>query len=113
MPLLLRWAPPVGWTGLLLFLGTRPSDGLPSGPEGLDKLAHLAFYAVLGALVARAGARVQVCILAGLLVGAADELLQSGIASRTADWFDLLADVVGAGLGGWVYLRTTRAQTRS
>ena len=92
---LLRWAPPVVWTGVLLFLGTRSPGDLPSGPAGFDKLAHLGFYAVLGALVARAGGHRTACVLAGLVLGATDEWLQSSVPGRTAEWLDLAADVVG------------------
>ncbi len=113
MQLLLRWAPLVVWAGVLLFLGTRAPGDLPSAPAGFDKLAHLAFYAVLGVFVARAGGRWTLCMLVGLVVGATDEWLQSGVVGRAAEWLDLVADVVGAGLGGWIYLRTTRAPKRS
>ena len=110
---LLRWSPLVVWAGVLLFLGTRSPGDLPSGPAGFDKLAHLGFYSVLGALVARTGGHRTACVLAGLVLGATDEWLQSSIPGRTAEWLDLAADVVGAGLGGWIYLRTTGAPKRS
>lgn len=113
MSRLLRWAPPGIWAGFLLFLGTRPGDRLPAGPAGFDKLAHVAFYAVLGALTARASRRWAVGLLAGLIVGTLDEWLQSGTTGRAADALDVVADVVGAGLGGWVYLRTSRSYDRS
>ena len=110
---ILRWAPPGLWAGTLLFLGTRPAERLPSGPAGFDKLAHVALYAVLGALTARASRRWTFGLLAGLLVGIVDEWLQSGTAGRAADALDAVADVVGAGLGSWVYLRTSRPHDRS
>ncbi len=67
------WGPVVAWGALLIFLGSRPGDGLPSPPEGFDKLAHLGFYGVLGLLVARATGRWLPASLAGLLLGGLDE----------------------------------------
>jgi VanZ family protein len=110
---LVRWIPALGWAALLLWLGTRTSDALPSGPPGLDKLAHAAFYGVLGLLVARASGSVAAAAGAALLVGLLDEWLQSSTAGRTADWLDLAADVAGAWLGGWVLIRTRRWRGRS
>lgn len=108
-----RWIPALAWAALLLWLGTRTSDTLPSGPPGLDKLAHMALYGVLGLLVAHASGSVPWAVAAALLVGLADEWLQSGTAGRTADWLDLVADVAGALLAGWALIRTRRRRRRS
>ena len=108
-----RWAAAAAWAALLLYLGSRPGDDLPSGPPGFDKFAHLAFYGVLGVLVAHASRRWPPALLAGLLIGAADEWIQSSLASRTADALDLVADVAGAAIGGLICVRTRRAAGRS
>ena len=107
-----RWLAAAAWTALLFWLGTRAPGRLPSPGPGLDKLAHACFYGVLGLLVARAGRSLPVAILAGLLVGGLDEWFQAGV-GRDADLLDLAADLLGATLGGWLYLRTARGRRRS
>ena len=107
-----RWLPAVAWAALLLWLGTRPPGGLPETGPRLDKLAHACFYGVLGLLAARASGRVTVAALAGLVIGGLDEWLQSGV-GRDADALDLAADLLGAALGGWIYMRTPWARRRS
>ncbi|HEX5138701.1 MAG TPA: VanZ family protein [Planctomycetota bacterium] len=101
----------LGWAGLLLFLGSRPADDLPKSPllelPGADKILHLVFYGVLGALVARAAApgRRRAALLgalAGLLCGMLDEWVQGHVPGRTRSWADLLADVAGALSGGFL-----------
>jgi VanZ family protein len=79
----------------------------------MDKLAHLGFYAVLGWLVARACGKWAPAALAGLMIGVLDEWIQSGTAGRSADPFDLAADVAGAALGAWLGLRAARMAGRS
>jgi len=96
------------WAGLLIWLGTRPADGLPAAWPGVDKLAHAGAYGLLGLLVARAaGARsVWLPALAGLVWGALDEWLQASVPGRSSDLLDIAADTIGALLGGWVAIRT-------
>ena len=108
----LRWLAVAAWVALLLWLGTRAPGRLPSPGQGWDKVAHAAFYGVLGVLVAHASRSLPAALLAGLAVGALDEWLQAGV-GRDADLLDLAADVAGAALGGWLCLRTARARRRS
>jgi VanZ family protein len=70
---------------------------------GWDKLNHmlaftaLALCAVLGYRAPRA---LQLALLGGLLAfGGLIELLQQFVPNRSADWGDLLADVIGIGIG--------------
>lgn len=103
------WLPAVAWAALIFFLSSRSRLPVPLG-GGLDKLAHLAAYAVLGLLLARA-ARVPWAVTLGWLYGASDEVHQSFVRGRTADPVDWLADAVGVAAGVLVYhmLRRRRA----
>jgi VanZ family protein len=102
--------PPLLYAGLLFYLSAQ--TGLPS-PEvaGFDKMEHLAAYAVLGALVARAlmaygVARRRAAVLAvliGALYGVSDEFHQSFVPTRSADWRDAVADLLGSSFGAGVF----------
>lgn len=111
----------LAWSGLLLFLGSRPGDSIPESPlldlPGADKVLHAAVYGVLGALVARAaagaGRRRAILLggLAGLVCGMLDEWVQGHVPGRTRSWADLLADTAGALCGA--YLGRFRRRGRS
>jgi hypothetical protein len=111
----LRWLPPALWAAFVLFLGSRPASQLPSGGiwglPGIDKAAHAAVYGMLGLLLAHAsGARrparaLLLGALAGLFWGMLDEWVQGRVPGRTQAWTDLLADVIGAGAGGYFRAR--------
>jgi VanZ family protein len=83
---------------------------------GLDKVAHVAAYAVLGLLAARATrpARLLPALLWGAVaaaaVGAADEWNQQWSTERFSDALDWVADVAGGLLGGWA---STRGRKRA
>ena len=114
-----RWAltltnPPVQLRGLaLLSLGLLLVNLFYHGqqpyavnliPPPFDKLAHLSLFATIGILLwlATGARRVALVLLLSILLGALDELIQSASPGRSADWFDLLADTVGALLGVYV-----------
>jgi VanZ family protein len=108
------WAPPLAYAGLIFFLSSREVPEVLAPPGGLDKLLHLAEYAVLGALLSRAllGTGAPGTILwAGLLgavYGITDELHQYFVPSRSAEGLDALADALGSFLGAWLYARVAR-----
>jgi hypothetical protein len=85
--------------GTLFYLGAQPfAVGLI--PEPWDKLAHAFTFGVLALLwsgVFRARRPWLVLVLAAL-TGACDEVHQIWLPGRTADVFDFLADVAGAGM---------------
>ncbi len=105
----LAWAEVVLYAALIFALSAQshPLQFLPPVVWGHDKLLHMAEYAVLGGLIARAlrlGGRrpAQVLVLALLaasLYGASDELHQRFVPDRTADPRDWAADTAGAALG--------------
>ena len=81
--------------------------------RGADKLFHLAEYAPLGSLLLRAFGRScppscrralgLFTMLAGLMVGSADEFYQSFIPTRTSSLWDLMADGMGVLAGKFLY----------
>ena len=117
----IRWAPAALWAFFLLFLGSRSPDALPEAPwmfEGVDKVMHFAMYGALGFLWARgrAGVGPARALVEGAIVGALwgglDEWIQSFV-GRDPDRFDVLADVLGAAVGGWLGGRTLARRQRS
>jgi VanZ family protein len=107
----LRYAlPPLLYAGLIFYLSSQP--GLVSPPvAGFDKMEHLAAYAVLGALVARAlmgygisrRKAMVLAVLIGGLYGVSDELHQSFVPTRSPDWRDVVADLLGSSFGAGVF----------
>lgn len=96
----------VGWASVILVMTSWPvPPSVVPDVSGLDKVAHLAVYAVLGYLVARAlqppvawPARLN-AITAMAVFGFVDELHQLLIPGREASVWDWTADLTGATLG--------------
>jgi hypothetical protein len=88
-----------------------PPSGVPSAPQGVDKVIHASLFAAL-ALSGRWAGGAQ-AVLAGALVGyaAVSEIVQSMI-GRDAAVGDLLADVVGLLVGLLAWQWVTRRATR-
>jgi VanZ family protein len=110
------------WLIGLWVLSSLPGDDLRLPPfPGADKLAHLLYFALGGALLAlslrsrRRWKRSRVIwtvLLAMALIGVLDEFHQVHTANRAgADPFDWLADCVGGFLGavviGWLDVRAS------
>ena len=117
--MLIRWVPVMLWIAVILGLSSIPSPGtsrelLP----GVDKLAHMGVYGVLGFLFARACAvqrhfawKILLwSALFGLAMGSVDEWYQRSVPGRTSDAFDVCADVLGAALGAtlWAFSQHRR-----
>jgi len=113
------------WGPLVLYCATiyLLSAGTPSAPPlpfpHADKLLHLAEYALLGVLAARAfgpgtrgllgrGESVVAVVLFATCYGALDEVHQSYVPGRQMDFADLLADVTGAGIAALAVSRLPR-----
>lgn len=108
-----RWLPLIAYCIVIFLQSSGPApQSLPQLPH-LDKLLHAAAYALLAVLFYRAyhtiGLRrlpmAWLSVVSAVLYGAFDELHQSFVPTRSADGFDLLADVLGAAVGTLVYLR--------
>jgi hypothetical protein len=88
-------------TVLILWLSLMPVSSAPSG-LGWDKLNHASAIAAVTCLVylarhprARAG---LTAFVYGAVLGALIEILQGTLTTtRSAEWGDLLADLIGAG----------------
>jgi VanZ family protein len=103
------WWPVIAWMGVIVFLTSvrLPVGGLARTGLPLDKAAHVLLYGGLGWTLGRAmwvsGYRaalaVWLCLLAGLLFGAADEWHQGTLRFREASFSDWLADAAGVSLG--------------
>jgi VanZ family protein len=87
-----------------------PVPGASSVPGDFDKAAHVALFlgfALLAAWAVRGPrlARITKAVVAGALLAALTELIQSPLPYRSGDPVDLLAGVggalLGAALGGW------------
>lgn len=80
----------VAWTSLL------PPDDLPSTLGVSDKVLHLLGYAVLGVLAVLSRLRMPVALLVVVGWGLVLELSQGLLGYRSFEWWDLVADGVGA-----------------
>ena len=101
-----RFGPAIGWASLILIATSIPIPGQLASvsPTGADKLVHFTMYGVLGWLTARGLGfpSMRTLLPAFLLVagfGAIDEWHQRFIPGRSTDRADLVADIVGAGVG--------------
>lgn len=96
------WGPALLVAGLIFAVSARPTVPMPA-VVGIDKLAHLAAYLVLGTSLAWGGARRGLprtaTALLGVAYGASDELHQMFVPGRYPDAIDWLADAAGAILG--------------
>ena len=96
---------PALWAAVILVLTSWPSPSIPISGLGLDKVAHLGMYLVLGVLVGRAlparsgrSALIAAAIVLALFA-ALDEWHQILVPGRTASVWDWVADVLGILLG--------------
>ncbi len=83
-----------------LFFGGAQPQAVNLVPAPWDKLAHIAFFFMLTVLLIRylsLSVVFGICLV--LVVGVADEVHQTFLPGRMADWDDWLADLVGTALG--------------
>jgi VanZ family protein len=104
-----RWLPVVVWAALIFAVSSVPSldSGLGTWDLGLRKLAHLAEYAVLGALLARALPELA-AQWAGIAYAASDELHQAFVPGRFGSLLDVAIDAAGVLVGILLLRRLTR-----
>ncbi len=114
----LAWSAVVGYCGLLYYLSDQPRLRLPHVLPSSDTLAHVTAYAVLGWLwtVALretwAGCSSLTAVLFALIFtlgyGLSDEWHQSFVPGRVSSTVDVVADVIGGGLGAGGFFLWTR-----
>jgi len=104
------WSSLIIYMAFMWFLSSQSGDKIQLLPiPFLDKILHFLEYLIFGFLVARVislpEARknrirlfISVVVIA-LIWGAIDELHQSFVPLRDANFFDLIADCIGAGAG--------------
>lgn len=99
------WLPPVAWAAAIFSISFLPFKPRPPGYPGEDKVVHLFLYGILALLLLRAylGDRAMAprraavfAFIVTILYGIFDEWQQSFMPGRTAEWFDLAADALGA-----------------
>ena len=98
---------------IIATVSAQPNLRGPVEFNNSDKLYHLLEYGGLGLLLARAlrasaprwssPVVALIAISLGILIGTADEFLQSFIPGRISSGFDLLADTVGLALAQVVF----------
>jgi len=112
--LLWFWTPVVIWMAIIFFLSSIPSSGEPFiDIPNIDKFFHCVVYFILGALLVRAFWNsasnpnykyiLVVSIVIAAIYGASDEFHQLFTPGRSCDFFDLLADIIGASIGAALY----------
>ena len=120
-----HWLPPIAWIGLIFFLSSRPDfpNLIPYRPGLQNVLGHLAEYAILAYLLARAINHLPYVKHAHLwavgvtmLYAASDEWHQTFVPGRHGDPLDWLVDVTATvlvlGLRHW-WMRSRKRPDRS
>ena len=107
------WLPVVAWAAVIFAFSAVPSLGIGLGGWDLilRKLAHVAEYAILGALLARAlPSRLSVAFALGVAYAVTDEIHQTYVPGRAGRPLDVLIDAAGVALGvlAWRQLRGRR-----
>jgi len=95
------WLPVVAWAAVIFAFSSVPDlgTGLGGWDLVLRKLAHMAEYAVLGALLLRATGRAGLAVALGTLYAASDEIHQAFVPGRSGRPLDVAIDAVGVACG--------------
>ena len=95
------WVPVVVWAAVIFAFSSIPSlsSGLGVWDLVLRKLAHMAEYAILGALLLRALERPLAAFAAAVAYAATDEVHQHFVRGRHASALDVGIDAAGVALG--------------
>ncbi|HEU5064956.1 MAG TPA: VanZ family protein [Gaiellaceae bacterium] len=95
------WLPVVVWAAVIFTFSSIPSlsTGLGTWDTILRKAAHMAEYALLGALLLRAVGRELPALLVGVAYAVTDEIHQHFVEGRHASAIDVALDAVGVAVG--------------
>ena len=109
------WLPLIAYCVFIYIQSSYPSPQRLPSFEFSDKLLHFGAYAVMGVLFYRAyqtlpfKANIQLVVLLSMisasLYGVSDEIHQSFVPYRDGSFLDVIADVLGAVCGVYVYHR--------
>jgi len=101
------WLPVFAWAAVIFAFSSIPSlsTGLGTWDTVLRKGAHVAEYAILGALIYRALGREALGLAVGIAYAVTDEFHQRFVLGRHASPVDVAIDAVGLALGMLVWLR--------
>jgi len=101
------WLPVFAWAAVIFAFSSIPSlsTGLGTWDTVLRKGAHIAEYAILGALLYRALGREALALAVGIAYAATDEFHQRFVHGRHSSPVDVAIDAVGLALGMLVWLR--------
>lgn len=105
-----RW-PALLWTFLIVVACTWPAEDLPEAPTlGFDKLVHVALYAGwIGLWLMLYPRRLLLLLAMGIIFGIGMEFYQEWLPfGRSFDWWDALANTLGALIGGAVFRLLSR-----
>ena len=115
-----RWITLLLYSALMITLSHQPGDADFVAPFAhVDKVVHLIEYAVFAVLLLRAlwmkdKPYIRYLTIAVIvLFAASDELHQSFIPGRDASTMDLLADLLGAGVGAALYALARSRRVRN
>lgn len=108
------WAPVVLWAAVIFAFSSIPSlsTGLGLWDLVLRKLAHLAEYALLGALLLRAVGLRWLALALGGAYAISDEAHQHFVPGRRGAPLDVLIDAVGVALGITAWRLLSQRQAR-
>jgi VanZ family protein len=108
------WLPVFLYAGFIFYMSSIPNLTIPLPFPYIDKLVHIAEYAVFGWMLARALSysfnRLTVIklylsvVLIGLSYGILDEFHQSFVVGRVCSLTDAIADLIGVALGTFLFL---------
>jgi VanZ family protein len=98
----------IGWALVIFLLSSQPGTDIPPLISGQDKLLHVLIFGIFGFLVlgslpaAASGYTTYQAAMALTVVtvyGVLDEIHQRYVPGRSADVFDVVADIAGGMLG--------------
>ena len=101
----------LSWASLIFYLSSQSGTDTPPLFFGQDKLFHFIAFGTLGFLlmgVAKATTQgykprqVWLAVALVALYGVLDEFHQHFVPGRVADFYDVIADLIGGMFGAWV-----------
>jgi VanZ family protein len=112
---LAAWLPVLVWAAVIFAFSSVPSFSTELGAWDtiLRKLAHLAEYAILGALLCRALRRPRLAVAVATLYAVSDEVHQTFVEGRVGAPLDVGIDAIGALIGVLVWTRLAGRAARA